>query len=227
MRPSRKSSEAPEVVPDPRLHTPDKYIVHNENFLDFESPTNSLQLERRRQQQQQFLKLQQQGKLEDLVPDPHPGVDVFPPHPVFKPVFAPSSSGRTPTGYDPVPYGVRTSDGPRRMWGVWMVVLFVAIAFIIGGGVGGGLGGAIAVKEKAKVTEYVFDVKERYRCQMANIKLQSSKAVSVVFCFDNDSITLTLFAGYTYYQPRSRRLSTNRQHDLQFHHPGLHFLAKV
>lgn len=132
MRPVRVSSEGPEVVPEQRLQTPDKYFV-------------PLSL---------FPAQQQQIKKEDA---PEPEEPDFPPHPAFSPTYSKyskySQQTRTPVGYNPVPYGVSTREGPRKRFGLITTLILVLVAFILGGGVGGGVGGALFAKEKTRVTQ--------------------------------------------------------------------------
>jgi hypothetical protein len=200
MRPSRPiSSDAPEVVPDSRHQSPDKYYIppsfgvpdipatgfhhrglerlgesgewgdlpqQHQSFERLARPaplSYQQSLERlgrsgprsdhASSQSQGSSSIFQQLKVDDHE-SAHPGQHIFPPHPAFKPVYSPPS--RAMTGYDPVPYGIKTSNGPRRRIGLCTTIILAAVAFILGGGIGGGVGGAIAANEKSKVTKSVL-----------------------------------------------------------------------
>lgn len=160
MRPVRRSSEAPEVVPDSRLQTPDKYYIPP-SFASAEQPffppgilgiAEQQKKDSDRRRENYF----QGGRIHDGE-DGNVVVNNFPPHPACSPVY--DTPPRTRTGYDPVPYGIKTSDGPAgRAFKVLPTIILLAIAFLIGGGIGGGVGGALIVKEKGKVTAYVFHI---------------------------------------------------------------------
>lgn len=148
MHPPRLSSDAPEVVRPPHQESPDKYIVrfserftHPATHLFQYKPPSSTPSDGRSPELQQG---RGQGS------------------PLFDrdTVFPSPPRGYEPRGYDPLPFpnGSQRQEKRRkgRQCGLWVVVVLVVTAFLLGGGIGGGVGGAFALVDESKLSKYVL-----------------------------------------------------------------------
>jgi len=145
IRPSRISSEAPEVVNEHTIpETPDKYMVP----LHFEEPVGPRSLFQQKKPDDRPLEF-------EVYPPPTPSPK-YPPSRNYDPLSP--HAGHDPLELPPISHVDARHHRERRTraCGLLATILIAIVAFIIGGALGGGIGGSFVVKEKDKVSQFVF-----------------------------------------------------------------------
>jgi len=141
MRPLRKSSEAPEVVNDRDLFSPDKYMV-----------SEAFDGQGRLFPYKANLPYQPDDRPLEAEVFPSPRTPDFPPPRAYNPLSP--QRGHDPLDLPPISQ-VDVQQHERRRngaFGLIGMILLALVAFLVGGALGGGIGGSIVVKEKAKVS---------------------------------------------------------------------------
>ena len=147
MQPLRKSSEAPEVVPQ----QPDLYVANSQTHLDRFKRKKGTHYEK------QVADNRSPG-LDNRSPTPGDGGGYETPASVSGPRGAEREYQTPGPAYDLSSYEVQVAEeqkhNGRKVCGLVTTIILVIIAFIIGGGIGGGIGGAIAAKNKSRYAPF-------------------------------------------------------------------------